>query len=1087
MGGTVSNELLLSIFPQGALSGSVITTVWVGVTVVAFFNLRLGWVLSGLVVPGYLVPLLIVKPWAVAVILLESAVTYFLAWFFSEYLSRLGVWSSLFGRDRFFAIVLFSVVVRLLFDGWLLPDIGQWMNQELNLVFDYRNNLHSFGLVIIALIANLFWKTGFLRGIAPLAVTVGVTFIIVRFGLMEFTNFTISNLSYMYEDIAASILAAPKAYLILLVVAFIASRMNLLYGWDFSGILIPSLLALQWYQPYKLLVSFVEAFMILLVAGWLMQTRLLRNSNIEGARKLLLFFNIGFVYKIGLGYLLLHFAPEVKITDSYAFGYLLSTLIAVKMHDKDIAARFTRATLQTSLVGVVIASLIGFSLTLLPLQGFWSEASALDDVVLSSRPQHTSMTDKIRGDKVLLYQAQEAGRSPVALTRELDAFSGALSALKRYIRWGEEDQRRLAAALLERAGYELLELENRYLYLRERAPVRGWGLYVLDKRAHNELVFEVPLPLNERGTFEAGVALFSVSDALGLAIGGTKRDINPDGSADVLLNRQTFFQIFHRVMGQHDAVQVRRYNNEITRLTTGIRPADRKAAVDEPVSSLWVKKSLPPGFDLVRLKQLVEEVSIEWRSLPLSNRQRESSYGGFAELVLNQDAVRKLRARSITGGAKPQQRESEQRIDGFLSEWLLSEKGGIAQRGSDGYVVPRLDELLYFDEEIISPLLAAARTAYHAGRWTERGLEELAAVQGAALTFNYRISRYRHKLTGQDYLILFEDENAQPRRYWGTYAFRVGPANGYLVQVPRPLYEINSFEYGVALFERLKARALMVAGADPGANLDGSADLVRIENLRSLFSSISQTVLRDAGEDPMLVIHSRARGYRPELPQIPADTLLSVAGDVGPSPLASPLIHRLVKVLEADGLSYELVDGRPATAGYEVDNIPQSLYLQATRNKLFSALWLSPEARSSYRQQDGVRQEIFRFNSLGIETQERDLGEFVFQAAVDATGRPLPEDLLEAIERYQRSADIVTLARIRDHWPDFRWSRVIDRDSRQSFLALYGRQGRLRAVANLNPRQTGSVIRVSQRAPDTALVSRFIETRAAILEFGGDE
>ena len=47
----------IELFPPGALSASVITTVWVGVFVVAFFNLRFGWVLSGLVVPGYLAPL----------------------------------------------------------------------------------------------------------------------------------------------------------------------------------------------------------------------------------------------------------------------------------------------------------------------------------------------------------------------------------------------------------------------------------------------------------------------------------------------------------------------------------------------------------------------------------------------------------------------------------------------------------------------------------------------------------------------------------------------------------------------------------------------------------------------------------------------------------------------------------------------------------------------------------------------------------------------------------------------------------------------------------------------------------------------
>ena len=76
---------------------------------------------------------------------------------------------------------------------------------------------------------------------------------------------------------------------------------------------------------------------------------------------------------------------------------------------------------------------------------------------------------------------------------------------------------------------------------------------------------------------------------------------------------------------------------------------------------MWIKKNLPPGLDLVLLKDLVEQVSVEWRSLPISNRQREHSSGGFAELVLNQDAVRKLRARSIAVRAKPLQQSSEQR------------------------------------------------------------------------------------------------------------------------------------------------------------------------------------------------------------------------------------------------------------------------------------------------------------------------------------------------------------------------------------------------------------------------------------------
>ena len=71
-------DWMLSIFPTGSgLGQSVITTVWVGIAVVCFLNLRFGFPLTGLVVPGYLVPLLIVSPTSAAVIIIESFVVYF--------------------------------------------------------------------------------------------------------------------------------------------------------------------------------------------------------------------------------------------------------------------------------------------------------------------------------------------------------------------------------------------------------------------------------------------------------------------------------------------------------------------------------------------------------------------------------------------------------------------------------------------------------------------------------------------------------------------------------------------------------------------------------------------------------------------------------------------------------------------------------------------------------------------------------------------------------------------------------------------------------------------------------------------------
>src|ERR1041385_6321423 len=230
----------LPLFPEGSLRQSVVTTVWVGVFVISFFNIRFGWTYSGLVVHGYLVPLILTNPVCAVITVVEGIMAYGLVWLFSEYLSCLGWWCNFFGRDRFFALFLAAVLVRVTMDGFVLPALAAYLQSQWNLTLDYKGIFHSFGMIIVALIANQFWKTGFRKGITPFALTTGITFILIRYVLMTVTNFNVGQLAYMYADTAASLLASPKSYIILIVTGFIASRMNLRYGWEYNGILIPA-------------------------------------------------------------------------------------------------------------------------------------------------------------------------------------------------------------------------------------------------------------------------------------------------------------------------------------------------------------------------------------------------------------------------------------------------------------------------------------------------------------------------------------------------------------------------------------------------------------------------------------------------------------------------------------------------------------------------------------------------------------------------------------------------------------------------------------------------------------------------------
>ncbi len=547
----------LPLFPEGALDASVTTTVWVGVWVVVFFSLRLGWPLSGLVVPGYLVPLLIARPASALVVGLEAVLTYLLVWVLSERLGRRYAWCSFFGRDRFFALLLASVLVRWLLDVWLLPWASARLLADWGQPLEYGQQLHSFGLVVVALTANYFWKPGLVRGLGMLVVNTAVTWALVRWLLMEYTNFSVGNLQYLYEDVAASLLASPKAYILLLTTALLASRMNLHYGWDFNGILIPALLALQWYAPGKIVASFCEAGVVLALALVVLRLPCCRRTTIEGGRKILLFFNLAFAYRLVLGFLVPIWWPEGKSTDLYGFGYLLSTLLAVRAHDFHRAVGLARGSLQVSLAGAVGGSLIGFGLTMLPLTSLPPLAPGTSPCGDVRQRLDENLVDILRRDKLRLYQMRESGAGHGPSLDELERFREGLESLRQYVVERQPGQLDEARNRLARANYGVVEVEGHYLYLREFEPQRGWGLYVLDLQQLDGALIEVPAPLDEWAAYESGIRLWFALHGGALAIAPAFRPDQARDAADLLADSQSLFTGFHRVLHGGNTLQVR--------------------------------------------------------------------------------------------------------------------------------------------------------------------------------------------------------------------------------------------------------------------------------------------------------------------------------------------------------------------------------------------------------------------------------------------------------------------------------------------------------------------------------------------------
>jgi hypothetical protein len=300
-----------------------------------------------------------------------------------------------------------------------------------------------------------------------------------------------------------------------------------------------------------------------------------------------------------------------------------------------------------------------------------------------------------------------------------------------------------------------------------------------------------------------------------------------------------------------------------------------------------------------------------------------------------------------------------------------------------------------------------------------------------------------------------------------------------MVQVPRPLYESNVYEYGLSLFERLNAQALLISGAHPNANFDGSADVLNFNNKQNLFSLVSQVVLREAGNVPFMAVQCRAFGFRPGLPQPEGDVLVSFKSGIDDKVQLDRLGTKLIQVLENDGLLVDFVDGSVNTAGYEVGSLPQAQYLSQTRNKELALLWISPLARASYKQQDENTAQQRQFYALGIPSREDSLY-LLIQSALQKGSAAPDGAFLDLVKRYQQTRDVIVMAALASH-NDYRMQRLVDLDSKQAFLFVTRRDGSYVLAANIYPRTEGTSILIDPEGLNRALVEDFIAEKAALL------
>lgn len=1039
----------ITFFPPGGLSSSVITSVWLGVVVSVFFNRRLGWSLSGLVVPGYLVPLVLLQPWSAGIIVFQGLTTYLIVRMLVNKGAQLGLWTEFFGRDRFFAILLVSVLVRISTDLWLLPQLLQHIEEWLGWVPAAHQQWQSFGLIIVALIANQMWKPGWKRGITVLGISLLTTLFLVRWVVIPLTNYHISSLIFLYEDVSGSILASPKAYIVLLTTAWIASRMNLRYGWDYNGILIPSLLALQWYQPGKIAVSVLEAVVILILGSAILRLPILQRADISGSRKILFFFTLSFIYKWVLGWSLFWGMPALKVSDYYGFGYLLPSLLALKMHDRKLSAPVLRATVQVVVVAVVIATAVGFGLSRIP--------NPFAAKLISEQAQKTSTAELASSTPGFEWLRQNSSsfyadpqNSGANLTpQQIEPFRVALRLLEDDMRAGKWESLQQANALLQECGYLLQKHPDGVLIITPEESA-GWGTFVLRMHASTPMMLSLPFPREDWGLLESAWHLGSALDARAILISGINLQQRQDIRARTLTGTPEFE--FASVFGGGSTLQVRAYTERLQRLLN----------IDsESISTrLYIKDQLPSKLDLRKLKDLTGGYELFWQRPPFSNAWRDIGGDGFAELILDYPSRRQLFYTRLLPDMEPTTERRQQSIVGYMRDWLLSNKNLIAAAGSNLYQKPTMGDLVLMEQEVLDPLLKLLPEALNTDNtWSEAGSRKLQDIHTTATVLGYELVRYQEQDTGSWYVILREDPEKQ-QRFWGTYVFRLQSDNPHIIQVPRPVYERQIFEFGVALFANTRAQALLLGGAHPDANTDGSADLIQEENRQNLFNLVTQAMLRRK-DTPSTVVHCRAFGLRPDSNLPESDVLYSYAEGVWPG--EQPPVHSrsLLQTLAEMELSTRQVSGQNNLRGYEVGGLPQARYVDQTSNNHFMLLWLSPLSRTSYAQQQELGQTSAEIRLCGLEPTSLALEEIASElsSGISSEKRNLIDRVRSSLLAYQRWGDVVALDHAISIASPLNPRIILDLNSKQYFLLLGpdASATKMYAIANLNPREPENV------------------------------
>ena len=901
------------MFPPHGVDQTIHVAILIGILVLLVLTETFGWVFTGLVVPGYLASLFVLEPASAATVVFEALLTFAVSRVVSDLASRSGAWSAFFGRERFLLLVFVSIAVRQACELWLVPDVLGFIDERLDTSYRLARTFSSVGLVLVPLTANTCWKLDVRRGVIQVAVPTLATFAILYLVLLPYTNLSFARLEISHENVALDFIGSPKAYILLLTSAYLASRYNLRYGWDYAGILVPALLTLAWFSPFRLVTTLVETVTLVGLVRTITWAPGLRTANIEGPRKVALVFAISFLLKWGLGWVVDPTAfGGTGVTDLFGFGYLLSSLLAVKILQKDTVGRIAVPTALVSVLALIVGSALGFGLDqLAPSPAPIAIARPIEPspvtTVLARTPRGVVALGHVRA------RLDIAGDVPLARgVDELDRYAELWAAIAGWLdapgdRGRLEVERRAASLGLvvrpagtvgARAAWAVFELEERLI-----AHV-GWDTALLVPGARGPVI-AVPRPASEPPTAEVAAALCERIACRAVIVSGL------DLAAGIAAGRQP-----HGVAcgALRDVPTLAlRADASLARGRAVLHLANEQPELN--VSALW-----PRGLEL------------SWQASPLDPESRASILRAHPDDYWNvvADVSSIAIARDVS-------------IEAWFARWFDSTTSAVDPRIT--HRPPSQSELRFLELLVAKPALDGDDL-------------RIANAMAGIIGYEARILADGVAPDSECWLIA----EASPRQLgWGVVLGRVVPpavpgSGAIAIEVPRPRRETGTWRLGVELWRRSGAAALLVADGDiPDDRSD--ADPTTPWNTTTTFQAFHQAIhgaRTFGGRDRGLILQVRGFGIAQPFrdPVVVALTRPVLVADQVPPRLAA----LLAATAESDTAIPRYYDGARELVELAGTGNPQLDYCARFETASCATLWFSPSVRARYGEVDRARE-----------------------------------------------------------------------------------------------------------------------------------